>query len=106
MNVNDDNIDDSKPSATDTISDTVAPSKSPAERNTMLSTKHHIGRNTREFAHALNHLSTEDLPSYAREHNSLLTFPEKVRQAGAKGVAPSLTRTLTPPNYHSFSSCC
>lgn len=78
MNVNDDSLDDCKPSATNTPSDIADASKSSAERNAMLSTGLLTGRNTREFAHALNHVSTEDLPTYTRDHNSLLTFPEKV----------------------------
>lgn len=38
------------------------------------------GRNTPEFNYALDSLPVEKFPTYVREFDNILTFPEKVRR--------------------------
>jgi hypothetical protein len=59
--------------------------------------------NTKEFYHALNHLPTERIPSYTREFDSILTFPEKVSYSSILLVPPDPHVSLSI--FDSSSSC-
>jgi hypothetical protein len=69
-------VEDVKPPAQDTQSEKSDSVASPVEG---ASNSPRPVRNTSEFIHAFNHLHTTDIPAYTRDFDSILTFPEKVR---------------------------
>ena len=89
---NDPPAEDSKPSARSTTAgnadaterstrQAIVPERS--EQKEEVSDSRSVRRNTSEFSHALNHLPTENIPSYTREFDNILTLPEKVRRLAA-----------------------
>jgi hypothetical protein len=62
--------------------------------------------NTKEFYHALNHLPTEMIPSYTRDFDSILTFPEKASRAAIMFAHPNPHFSYHPSLIHLLPSSC